>query len=75
MTVDDESNDSVMAYYIDDEYNAVYSIQGLNFRDPGDQMVIDTLYLNSFFGGTGEEWQTPYDQYIHFRNFTISVEI
>ena len=52
----------------------MYSLGGLNFRDPGDTMLIDTLYLNSFFGGSDETWEPPHDQYIHFRNFTISVE-
>ena len=50
----------------------VFELGGLIFRKDY-KVKIDSLYFNTFFGGSTSDWASTADVYTYYKNFTISV--
>ncbi len=63
---DPDRQDGLMRVWIDGEPRL--EVSGVEFRDVQDAHI-DGLMFSTFFGGTGESWRTPRDQYLDFADF------
>lgn len=66
MLNDPKRENGVARIWIDGE--PVLEQQNIVFRTTPD-ITIDGLMFSTFFGGTGEGWRTPRDQYVDFADF------
>ena len=52
-----------------DNSKMIYQKTGIKFNsDSNQEYMIDDIYLNSFFGGSGRDYQSPKTQYMEFDN-------
>lgn len=53
----------------------VLDVQGFEFRDEtcdSDELLVDTMYFSTFFGGNSSKYMPVKDEYIYFDEFVLS---
>ena len=63
-------NDGIVQGWLDDRL--VVDINNIRFRDI-ETLAIDGFYFSTFFGGSGNQWNTSKDEVAFFDDFRVSV--
>ena len=63
-------HDGVVQAWLDDDL--VLDVNNIRFRDV-ETFAIDGFYFSTFFGGSGDQWNTAKDEVAFFDDFRITV--
>lgn len=62
-------SDGTLVEYIDD--HKVLDLSNQKWRE-GNQVAIDFIKMDTFFGGSTTDWAPSKDQYVYFDNFIVT---